>query len=606
MKDNVSGMSQERLTTLACLQNAAVEDDLVKQIKADLTGKASILEMMKAYMESLRGELDNNALPFRKLHRLFELGSTPDGMEGHHYGVAVGLRSGNLRGVAAEYGNLVGFVWGIAIAGVAPWVGKSFLPMDPDDRRQVAGAAIPENVPTYRGINHFNLIQHAPVNLALNTVLTFMWHLKEAPEIRAAGSTATNETADILLPTAPSPSTTEHPRDVFRLNYRFTPLENFPPLTFLIDEVVEIADGLYLGQVLFATDRFLERYDPLAKNEIYRYQHFGYFLLFREEWNIEAKRLFPNLEIPAAAAPAGPGALRSPGEILLTATQAKFTTLTLADPPTGDVDSGRLDEIRGDLSRSETILHLLKSYSDALGEDVDTRSPVFGKLHTLFNAGIGPKTMDGFYRGARVTFQSQGLLSTFNVNTLNIVWGAARFFTPWTGKRFDPIDMVRLSTLTDGYEKQDVPTFFGSNTVVFRTFRQKLIRDVMKLVGGWMEDAADGERRRYGYDARCFFFIGKAARSIVPENKGKTVFQFNYRWKALRTLPPDNFCVDEIVQIAQGLYLGKLIYATELLLPWDPKTDPSLYKYKLFGYFLLMDEEWHARRLRIGFDLDDV
>jgi hypothetical protein len=198
------------------------------------------------------------------------------------------------------------------------------------------------------------------------------------------------------------------------------------------------------------------------------------------------------------------------------------------------------------------------------------------------------------------------LLSAFNVNTLNIVWGAARFFTPWTGKRFDLIDMARLSKLTDGYEKQDVPTSFGSNTVVFRTSRQKLIRNVMKLVGGWMEDATDEERLRFGYDARCFFFIGKLARSIVPENKGKPVFQFNYRWKALRTLPPDNFCVDEIVQIAQGLYLGKLIYATELLLPWDPKTDPSVYKYKLFGYFLLMDEEWHARRLRIGFDLDDV
>ena len=121
-----------------------------------------------------------------------------------------------------------------------------------------------------------------------------------------------------------------------------------------------------------------------------------------------------------------------------------------------------------------------------------------------------------------------------------------------------------------------------------------------------MEEATDEERLRFGYDSRCLFFIGKAARSIVPENKGKPVFQFNYRWKALRPLPPDNFCVDEIVQIAQGLYLGKLIYATELLLPWDPKTDPSAYKYKLFGYFLLMDEEWHALRLRIGFDLDNV
>ena len=605
MKDNVSGMSQERLTTLTCLQNVAIEDDLVKQIKTDLTGKASILEMMKDYMGSLRGELDNDALPFRKLHRLFELGSTPDRMDGHHYGVAVGLRSGNLRGVAAEYGNLLGFLWGTAIVGVAPWVGKSFSPMAPDDRRQVAGAAIPENVPTCRGINHFNLIQHAPVNVALNTVLTFMWHLKEASEAenrkygheRNGGHFASYRAFSIYDQT---------PRDVFRLNYRFPALENFPPLIYLIDEVVEIADGLFLGQVLFATDRFLERYDPLAKNEIYHYQHFGYFLLFREEWNLEAKRLFPNLEVPEAAVPAGASAIQPAEGILLPVTPAKFTTLALADPPDGDVDPARLEEIRADLSRSETLLHLLKSYSDTLGEDPDTRSPVFGKLHTLFNAGIGPKTMDGFYRGARVTFQSQGLLSAFNVNTLNIVWGAARFFTPWTGKRFDPIDMARLSKLTDGYEKQDVPTSFGSNTVVFRTSRQKLIRNVMKLVGGWMEDATDEERLRFGYDARCFFFIGKLARSIVPENKGKPVFQFNYRWKALRTLPPDNFCVDEIVQIAQGLYLGKLIYATELLLPWDPKTDPSVYKYKLFGYFLLMDEEWHARRLRIGFDLDDV
>src|SRR5512139_2057102 len=123
---NDTGISQERLTTLTCLQNAASEDDLVKQIKTDLTGKASILEMMKAYMGSLRGESSNDALPFRKLHRLFELGSTPHGMEGHHYGVAVGLRTGNLRGVAAEYGNLLGFVWGTAMGGVAPWVGKSF------------------------------------------------------------------------------------------------------------------------------------------------------------------------------------------------------------------------------------------------------------------------------------------------------------------------------------------------------------------------------------------------------------------------------------------------------------------------------------------------
>ncbi len=84
------------------------------------------------------------------------------------------------------------------------------------------------------------------------------------------------------------------------------------------------------------------------------------------------------------------------------------------------------------------------------------------------------------------------------------------------------------------------------------------------------------------------------------------VFQFNYRWEALRNPIPDRFCIDEITQIADGLYLGQLCYATDLLEPWDPQKDPSVYKYQLFAYFLLMDEEWHARRLRIGFDLENV
>jgi hypothetical protein len=151
-----------------------------------------------------------------------------------------------------------------------------------------------------------------------------------------------------------------------------------------------------------------------------------------------------------------------------------------------------------------------------------------------------------------------------------------------------------------------VPTFFGSNTVVFRTSKEKVIRSVMQAAKVWMEDATEEERRSYGYDTHAFFFIGKNTKSIIPENKDKLVFQFNYRWKKLRTPPPDNFCIDEIVQIAEGLYLGKLIYATKLLVPWGPGIDPSEYEYGLFGYFLLMDEEWHVRRLRIGFNLDNT
>ena len=87
---------------------------------------------------------------------------------------------------------------------------------------------------------------------------------------------------------------------------------------------------------------------------------------------------------------------------------------------------------------------------------------------------------------------------------------------------------------------------------------------------------------------------------------GKRVFRINYRWPRLKTFPPDNYCYDEVVQIADGLFLGQLMYATELFKGYDPNEDPSEYKYRNFGYFLLMDDGWHKRRLKIGFDLDNT
>ncbi|UCE19729.1 MAG: hypothetical protein JSV84_05125 [Gemmatimonadota bacterium] len=601
----VPTISEETLTTLTCLWHLDAEDELGEQIKADLKGKSSILEMMKDYMAELKGELDNDAPTFRKLHRLFELGSMPENVEGHYYGVALGLRTGDLRGIAAEHGNLLGYLWGESIGGVAPWVGKSFTPMSEGDRRQVIGSALPDDVAVSRGINHFNVLEHAPVNIALNTILNFLWHLKEVPEAERLRYGHERNGGHFVYHRAFS-MCDKTPREVFRLNYRFRGLDNNPPLNYLIDELVEIADGLYLGQLLFATARLLERYDSEADSETYKYQHFGYFLLFREDWNGEARRLFPHLEMPRAAVTSRLPSSALSDDVLISKIPDKFTGLTLADPVDGDVDSALVDEIQKDLSDSGTVIRLLKSYSDQLMEHPDTRSPVFAKLHTLFNAGVGLTTMDGFYRGALVSWQSQGLLAAFDINTINIAWRAARAFSPWTGKRFDPVDEARLLELTDNCETMDVPTFFCANTVVFRTAREKFTREIMKAVGIWIEDATEEERRLHEYDAKTFFFISKYARSVHPENKGKSVFQFNYRWKALRNPIPDRYCIDELVQIAEGLYLGKVYYATNPLEAWDPSTDPSTYKYRLFEYFILMDDEWHGRRLRIGFDLENI
>ncbi len=598
-------LSPETLTTLTCLEHAQGDDDLVSQIRADLAAQSSILAMMKGYMADLEGELDNNALPLRKLVRLFELGSTPDRMEGHHYGVTVGLRTGDLRGLAADCGNLLGFIWGRVIAGVCPWVGKTFTPMAQGDRAQVTGTTVAADVPMYRGINHFNLIEHAPVNVAGVALLTFMWSLKEVPEgerlrygaERNGGHFAGHRAKSVYA---------KSPRGVFRLNYRYPGLDNVPPLIYLIDELVEIADGLYLGQLLFATVRLTQRYDPRADNEVYHYQHYGYFLLWREEWNAEARRLFPHLEMPSAAVTTRIVSPLGPTEEPAAGPPNKFTTLTLAEPLEEHVDLAVLNAVRKDLEEAGTVIRMLKSYSDTLHHDLDTRSPVFDKLHALFNAGVSPPTFEGFYRGALVAWRSQELFAAFDVNTLDIAWQAAQCFSPWTGKRFDPIDRQRLLELTDNHETMAVPTFFCANTVVFRTAKERLTRKAIELANIWMEDASEEERRRHGYHAKTFFFIGRQTRSVYRENNGESVFQLNYRWKRLRNPPPDCFCIDELVQIASGLYLGQVFYATDVLKPWDPQTEVSLYKYRLFEYFLLMDEEWHAQRLRIGFDLDNT
>ncbi|HWP56155.1 MAG TPA: hypothetical protein VN476_18625, partial [Pyrinomonadaceae bacterium] len=82
------------LKTLTCLANADPNDELVKEIKTDLSVASSILEMIKDYMALLQNNFNNDAPPFRKLAKLFDLGETFDSLDGHYYGVCPGLRTG--------------------------------------------------------------------------------------------------------------------------------------------------------------------------------------------------------------------------------------------------------------------------------------------------------------------------------------------------------------------------------------------------------------------------------------------------------------------------------------------------------------------------------
>jgi len=583
----------EKLKILTCLEDKSDDDPLVAAIRRDLEGKSSVLELIKLYIKELEGELDSNAPPFAKLAKLFQCGITPDRVEGHHYGVTVGLRTSDKKDVWEDYSNLLGFLWSTSLGEVPPWVGKTFKTASREELRYFTEGSEPDDIPTYLGINHFNQIEDSPLNIVSVLFLTFWMHLKDASEQERAqygyekngGQFIAKRARSVYRATA---------RDVFQINYRWPKLASVPPFRYLIDEIVAITDGLYLGQLLFATKRLFSEYDPKASAGDYDYEHFGYFLLMDESWKTEAMRVFPYIGVPYSERPKQ------------VPRPEKLTTFTFADPPDGNCNDHILAEIYEDMKGKETIIDVLKFYSDELREHPEVDSPYFAKLHELFNRGISFQEIRGFLRGALISFQSEGLLKTFDLNILNMAWGLARLFTPWTGKTIEDIDLKRLKELTDGSETGELPTFWGANTYSLRTTRKRMVGQAMKVAGIWTEEASDDEKRAFGFDLKGFFFIGRQGTSIHEYNLGKKVFQLNYRWPKLRTFPPDNYCIDEVVQIADGLYLGALTYATELIKKYDPTKAPSEYKYRVFGYFLLMDDDWHKRRLKIGFDLDNI
>lgn len=575
-------------------------DEVLGQIQKDLAGKASILELFQQYMDEVRISLDNNAAPFGKFARLFQLGLLPETMEGHFYGIPLCFKTGDIEGDLAAVANVLQVLWGATLEGQSPWVGKSFAPVSLTHLDAITLGSFKPEGKACRGINHFHKIDIKALNVLSFQVLNLWMELEPAPQeeqkhfgheknggffIAAKGHSIYHGTN----------------REVQQLNYRWKNLRNKAPLCWLIDEMVQIAEGLYLGQLLFATRHLLSVYDPERPAADHGYQHFGYFVLFDETWNGEARRLFPFLNIPEDA----PGMVAP--QVIAAFKLPKFSTFTFEEPPLALGDDQILAQIRADMRNKPTIMHLLKDYSDHLQHDMDNESPCFLRLQELFNRGIGINDLEGHYKGALVSWHSAGMLKFFDLNTINLAWTSlVRSFSTWTGKSFETISRERLEAMTDGYEKGELPTRWGANLQSLRTFKEKFVGHLMNLADIWTETVPPEEALRHGYDVKNFFFIAHQAKSVNENCKAKMIYQFNYRWPKLKTMVPDCYCLDELVQIAEGLYLGQLMYATNLLTPYDPAADPSVYKYANFGYFLLMDDEWHQIRLNIGFDLSNV
>ena len=271
---------------------------MMRQIQRDMSGKTSILELMKQYMDELYLNPDNNAPQFNKLMEIFRAGATPEAIEGHVYGVWMFFRTGDQEGPFSPVGNILQVLLGTALDDQCPWVGKTFTALSPGEIDSLTEGAITPNRRVFRAVNHFRKIdRRLPNNVAFE--LFNIWNgLDDAPPAEQEKFGHQKNGGYIIAVQGPSiyPPTE---REVFILNYRWRKLANKPPLCWLIDEVVQIADGLYLGQILSATRRLLRLYDPLRPPADYVYQTFGYFLMFSGEWNEEAQRLFPFLDIPS-------------------------------------------------------------------------------------------------------------------------------------------------------------------------------------------------------------------------------------------------------------------------------------------------------------------
>jgi len=51
-------------------------------------------------------------------------------------------------------------------------------------------------------------------------------------------------------------------------------------------------------------------------------------------------------------------------------------------------------------------------------------------------------------------------------------------------------------------------------------------------------------------------------------------------------------CLDKLAEIAEGHYLGQLIYSIKFFTPFHCPVDPEDCKYQIFGYFLMLDNDW--------------
>ncbi|BCO08885.1 hypothetical protein GF1_12610 [Desulfolithobacter dissulfuricans] len=269
----------DRYRRLTLDDTCRARDPVIDEIEQELAGDHTVLSLLKLYVEGMKQEPGTDSRYFRNLEHLFACGTVPEQLEGHLHGYSLYLKKGEDPG-----GEILNQIWGYTLGEVSPWEGKILHRASGEELLKYTGGHETDTETVFVGLNGFQRFPESPLNQLSVTVLDFMMNLKDATPEEEALYGYQKKGGLFIARKARSVYPADGDREVFQLNYRWQGLGNTPPSRYLVDEVVEIADGLYLGRLVYATEHLVAPYDPLADPAVYGYEHFGFFILMDEGW----------------------------------------------------------------------------------------------------------------------------------------------------------------------------------------------------------------------------------------------------------------------------------------------------------------------------------
>ncbi|MFQ5587808.1 MAG: hypothetical protein ACE5F7_03120 [Nitrospiria bacterium] len=247
----------------------------------------------------------------------------------------------------------------------------------------------------------------------------------------------------------------------------------------------------------------------------------------------------------------------------------------------------------------ESYFTMLARYQRILA-DLDQRGrwpEIHDKLNILFQCGkavpldgpmigipVSIRDTDYFKDAAKLFGNTRSRAA--GIETMATAWNATFADTGiWMGKTYEPVSRETVAEKC-GNDPDVMQAYNPETTRIGRNFfREPHDPNVVQAVGlpalntlwrlqdrplsvndkgfeGMLLEGNLKKEKSIPYTKTGGIFLANMGHSVVPEMNGKSVYQLNYRWRNLNPPFPMTRLIDEIVQIADGLYLGQLVFAS--------------------------------------------